>query len=494
YGKAWQWSAVFAVLIVLWGFSRPPNFFNALILIPFVAAIAVVWHRLTRPWIVTFIVILVSLAGIYLVRNYLVNKGDVWQNAFMNTLAANILPDAEKREFFAERGMPTDEVAMHFSGYIPANHGGDWNAIFGEWINERGRSVYLEYLLKTPFARAEEALRSPDRVLDPDALLQIYGREHENIGLEQPLPAWESRNIALLYNPGGITFIVIGILTLLLMLSMIAAQHHLDSRWLIPLVVILSTLPIALLNLNADAYEPRHHIANSLKLRLGIVMLALYCFDWMLTYRASYVQRLIAILIVLTGAVEFLSGYRLTRDNLVYPIVSAVSDKNLLKPWELDDLSYQLYQDIERDASIMKIQTDVIDGEVYTRDFIVNWNHHGIYPELMEREGKIGLAWRNTPQPIDVAGPQGAVYGPYYLDEETAAAYRAWRDTRLPGYLLDLGIDYVYVDALSWQHLPLYQRGVLENWYPEVTRIDESMGEGVLLWRIFEQRTWTAQA
>lgn len=450
----------FALLIFLWGFSRPPNYFNALVLIPLIGLVGVVWWRQVRPWWPVFGILLGTLAGVYGLRNYLVDFGDVWQNGFMNNVAANILVDDEKTAFFVERGMPNSPEALHFRGYVPANRGGDWEAVFGEWIETEGRSAYIQYLVLTAPERVWESLQRWELVLNPDMLGgYLYGRNPYF-----SLSDWQQQNSYLLYSPGGVTFIVLGILALLLMLSA-GWQKYLDWRWLVPLLLLISTLPIAVLNLNADAYEARAHTANSLKLRLAVLLLVIYGLDYWWTKRPkAQLQKTLVTGMVLLLGVEILLGYIFTRDKLVYPVVSAVfPETNMLAYRDVDDESYRVFQHVEYDARVLKLQTDVIDNEAYFRSFVMEWGISGIYGEFFHSGDSVAYIWRNTPQLISVAGPKGAVYGPIPLNESDQTAFLAWQERRLPGLLDAFDIEYVYIKNSAWASLPDYQQHLLEN-------------------------------
>lgn len=452
-------AACFASVIFLWGFSRPGNYFNSLLLVPLIGIASLVWWHKIRRWWLVLGVILISLAGIYLLRNYLVSYAGAWRNAFMNNIAANILVDEEKTEFFVERGMPNRPEALQFRGYVPANRAGDWNAVFGDWIDSHGQSAYMEYLILTAPDRTLEAARAWRKVVDPNMTTDLYGRK-----VDFDFSSWQLQNAYIIYNPGGVTFLALGVMALLLMLPTIA-NRELDWRWLIPLLMILSTLPMALLNLNADAYEARHHTANSLKLRLGVLLLIFYGLDnWLTKPSKSTFQKSVVVSVGVLFAIEILLGYTLIRDRLSYPLATAIfPNTNILQYREIDDDSYRIFQHIELNHRVLKLQTDSVENEAYLRAFLVRWGDAGVHPELFQYETGTAYVWRNTPQPIAVAGPKGAVYGPIPLDEQVSSDFVAWQERRLPGLLHSLDIDYVYIKASAWPSLKEYERWIFEN-------------------------------
>lgn len=451
----------FGVLIFLWDFSRPPNYINALLVLGAVLAGMILWRRsLQGKWLVISLIAATLLAA-YLVRNRLVNDANAWQNGFINNLSADILPYPEKRAFFAERGMPTDAAALHFAGYVPANYGGDWEAVFGEWINTRGRRAYLEYLLLKPADHLRELAQNWQKLIDPEILTDLYGRSTDHF-----LADWQLENTGLLYNGSGISFLVLAGLSLGLGLPRIV-QRKWDWRWLVPLLLILTTLPMIVLNWHSNVYETRHFVANGLKVRLGILLIALFCADRFLLERRTAPQSrwrtITGSLMLLTLAIEILCGYTFTRNQVAFPILSRLApNQNLLRGWGVTDLEYRLYRYAELDEPIMRIRTEVFD-DPYTRFFVVRWGEYDASGEVWDFPEGLAFAWRTSPQPIAAAGPQGAVYGPLYLEPAIAQGISRWRDSMLPGRLKKAAIDLVYVEDSAWEYLPPYQVALLQN-------------------------------
>ncbi len=481
----------FVLIIFLWGFSRPPNYFNALVLVPFLGLVFIKWRLQLRAWWPTFGTLIVALLTVYVLRSYLVDYSDVWQNGMMNTIAANILPDEKKTEFFVERGMPDSPEAMRFKGYVPARYAGDWEAVYGDWINTKSRRVYMEFLLLTAPQRIQEAAQRWNQVVNPDMLTYLYGRTPQP---QQQLPIWQRENAALLYNPSGITFLVLALVALFLMLSRFRRRET-DWRWLIPLVMIVSTLPIALLNLNADAYEARHHTANSLKLRLGILLLVFYSVDYLVIHMPKWRWKpaLLGTVSFLL-ALEFLSGYILTRDHLIYPLASLLfPNTNVLKYHEVDEDAYRVYQYAPLDSVVFRLQVDCVGTDCYQRAFRLAWVQNGIYPEIRAAEGQTSILWRNSPQPISVDGPKGPIFGAFPVSDEQSIAWQKWQEVRLPGLLALWDADYIFIKASMWRELPTHEQRIFEN--SDLYEFVKAWNSGDRLYRIAgSQTTWAELA
>ena len=174
------WGGGLAIGFVLWGFTLPTNYFVALSLAGTLSSIFIIltWRfpPLRQMWIFGSLIIL-SLVTVFVGRNLIIDAEDAWQDPFMNSLAGNILPYPDRTAFFAERGMPHDEAALYFAGWRPVRYAGDWQAIFGDWIEAHGRRTYLEYMLSDPVARISEPAENWDRILNPHVLFDMFGHE-----------------------------------------------------------------------------------------------------------------------------------------------------------------------------------------------------------------------------------------------------------------------------------------------------------------------------
>jgi hypothetical protein len=477
------WGAGLGLLLILWAYNRPPNFLNGLVVTAFLLALSLLWRRQTWRQPALFLPLIVSLVAIYGVRSYSLRESRDWQNAYMNNLAANILPYPDKVAFFAARGLPTTPEALSFAGYVPARYRGDWRPIFGEWLDTRAQSAYIEYLLANPPARLWEALRVWPKYLDPEFLIDERVRSAENLAYASQ---WQAQNRHWFYNPSGLSFLLWGgMLSVPLLWG--AWRGRADGRWLLPLALILTTLPMVVLNLNADAYEARHHVANSLKLRLGVLLLLFFVLDRWRGWGWSLLAGLIAL-------AEVGGGYLLLRDHVSYPLLSRLAPQtNLLYFWDVNATEYRLYQHVPLDESVLSHEVTVT-FQRYARLFVVSWGMFGVYPEIYQPDVEYAIGWRNTPDPITAGfSPQGPVYGPYPLPPEQAQAYANWGETHLPAALATLNIRYIYYTGTAWAGLQPFQQALLRHSpaFEQVATWGDDNGTARLYRVVGQQATWS---
>ncbi len=514
-----------AGLLIVWGFTRPPNYYTAILLAGFLLVIGIRFRL--RLYIIFISIIVLTLVGIYALRSRSVNNADspiAWKNSIMNNIAASVLPDADKRAFFAERGLPVTPEALQFAGYVPANRGGDWRPVFEEWIEEHGRQTYFEFLLSNPPARIWEVVKNWQKVLDAEVLLEMFGYTNS----QHFLADWQQN--ALLYNPGGFSFIVLGLITFLLMIF-IWRQEGYDRRWTVPLVVLLLFTAMSVITWYGDHYHARHHVGNNLMIRLSILLLCFYSVDkiiltpspsqgsgavdpipapygkgsiahdvrlslpllstrgetrlnplsryWERGWEVRDIRPLLIGLLATIAVIEILSGSLWTRNHVVYPVVSAVvPEYNVLRFWGVSDDEYRLYQHINLDETILLSRTQVFDGQPYVRQYVLRWGEFGAPGEIYPYENGLSFQWRTSPQPIASAGPQGVVYGPVMLDEQTTQFLTRWRGNFLPGNLRQFEIRYVYFDRITYNALPLYQQRLLNN--PSIYQPIQRWEDGIL--------------
>jgi hypothetical protein len=478
-------AAALLMVIFLWAVSRYPHSFISLGTMAILSLILVIrWRRLGGWRVILPIIIMGSLATFFL-ESIPVSRSDYWKQGFMNALAEKVLPDPDKTAFFVERGMPSGPEAMKYAGYVPARYAGPWEPIFDDWLEgEARRAYFVDYLLLRPFPRLMELGENWQKVFSPNIPLWFLSRKSPNGDLNQ----WRQNVHSLYYDPSSFAYFVAGILSLGLLLMILFRQRKLESPYIPPLVVLALALPTAYMNWYGDAYYERVFIGVSLQVKVGVMLLALLSLDRLLAspqplsiWRGAFKDvspsqqerwvggeavQLIASLLVLVALVEVAFGFAAIRNQIAYPILSRIApDTNVFRYWDVSDLEYHVFQHAPIGEPVMSLQQNVIDGQVYYREYMVYWAEAGMNGELRDDrpDDPVELAWRNTPVSYDIASPGGAVFGGQPFDTGRGASLKAWQETRLPGNLLDAGIHYLHVNTAVWETLPAFQVGVLRN-------------------------------
>ena len=463
---------VMIVTMLFWSLARYPNALLMLGMGGFLILLLVLAALFRRPlgaW--RLILPLVGIAAVvaFFAQSISVSQSDYWKQNMMNVLAEKVLPYEERTQFFAARNMPTSEQAMSFAGYVPARYHGDWESVFGNWMESEGRSVfYRDYLLLRPLPRLREILDHREQIFSPEVLVGWYSRGSAEGDLNQ----WQQDTHYLYYDPSAIAYFLAGVLGVVLLASLYFQdrKNAILSRFLPALVLLALMFPSAASNWYGDLYDERMYIGVSMMSKLGALLLVIYGIDAVLTHRkhgtlVSFVQSFAIALIIGLGLIEVFAGVGALRNRVTYPIVSAaLPDTNVLRFWGVSDLEYRVYQHAPIGEPVMSLQYFLgDDGSVYAREFIVYWSESGAHGELYERDGTLEMAWRASPVPISVSGPKGRVFGGFKLDQERNVLHLAWQDARLPGHLRGAGIEYVHVDTRLWAHLPGFQTRLIQN-------------------------------
>jgi hypothetical protein len=253
------WPSVGAVLgaTVLWTFVRDSHAYVSL----FVAVIvlASLAHRSGRPYKAALaaglvVVSLLSIAS--------ANEGVRWYQPMRDILLNRVAADRGMEEYFETRLGPN-------------------------WRDSDARRVYARYLLThpaytfgdpffgsqtTPFSSADSA----SALLDPD--LRIYNDNAADRGL--PLPAAVDDAVFV----HGKRSVVALVLIIVVAAAAVAIRFRASPVWIVPVVMLVSTVPHALVAYHLSGLEvDRHALEAALLLRVGALILALFALDALLT-------------------------------------------------------------------------------------------------------------------------------------------------------------------------------------------------------------------
>lgn len=264
-----------AIMTLYWSFIRDTN---AYIVLGIAGAIGLAlvgrWRRL--PDRATYLGLALLFVAIFLAQNWTANQGQRWQFPLVNVLGQRILVDEGRTAFFAASGMPTDEKVMRYRDNFAHSHG---NAIFRDadmayfrdWLEARGKSTYLRFLLSRPGEALREPIAAYKTILRPP--LGAYADEG---GLR--FPPWLLMLTGLLYIRAPEPIVA---LSLILLLALgLAALRAGRAVWLVPVLMALLVYPTMFLNWHGDAIEiGRHSYLVGVLLRLTFWMLICFVVD-----------------------------------------------------------------------------------------------------------------------------------------------------------------------------------------------------------------------
>jgi hypothetical protein len=226
----------------------------------------VVWAWRERRWIFAVVTAVVLLWGCVTYGN------DKWVERFNVTvdIAFYAGQDPDMFRWFLDEGMPPSS-AFFLRDYEDRYHALFGDAEFQDWVARDGENAYTVYLATHP----RFLLDGPLTALFTN---QAYGGEslvdHSNYQVADTLgvPAvWPQR--ATLFTAS--LLVATGVLSLA-----VVRRHRVDRRWVLPVALIASTLPHALLAYHAVPSEvARHGAVLAFVLVLGCWWLVILSVD-----------------------------------------------------------------------------------------------------------------------------------------------------------------------------------------------------------------------
>lgn len=245
----------------LWSFTRDTHVYFLLGAAGILTGGMILGWRKTHPFGWLYVTLLIAVMGIFFGQDYTANQAQRWQFSLANVLGQRILPDPVRTLYFVERGMPYNQRVIDFEGEWA--YTADYQATFGDWLMEGdSKRLYMRFLLSQPVTHTEEMLSVRHLLFDED--LKWYAHLEE-----KPLPDWQENLTAVFYLKQRpferLAFIAVGLTLLFLPL------WWEDGRWIVPMALFATVLPLAFIVWHGDALEvPRHAVGVNLQAHLAL--------------------------------------------------------------------------------------------------------------------------------------------------------------------------------------------------------------------------------
>lgn len=264
------------LLVVLAAFAatmtRDTNGYLALfVLVPLGVTVAVLGRRRLGLLLAGAIVLIFAFE----VWSYNVRR---WEPPLEDVIIKRVLPVPAALHYFRARGMPVragleDELTIN---RVPPNKVLDQApglVYFKPWFVQRARSTYVRYLLTHPDASLTTPIRRLDFLLAPPRGPPAGLDGYRPPGYRDVLPRLLVR--ALFPEMGwAVLGAIFGALTLALASW---RAGHADRTWLVPALMLISTVPLAVIVDNGDAIgTQRHALVVAITARLGLILLGLF--------------------------------------------------------------------------------------------------------------------------------------------------------------------------------------------------------------------------
>jgi hypothetical protein len=281
----WPRAALLSAALVPWVFSRDPHAWLLLMAVPPL----LVWVALPgRRW--PRALVLAGVCALAAAGLWSTSVGNRWQLPLEEVIAVRIAPNPEALLYFHEHGMPVDRrflllsARYRLTGDNPFPFPSPVQPLlmpWQRWFQRHGRSTYLRYLLSHPHELLKPLDHTRDILFDPDV------DSYDAAGSPRPVPA-----VADTLYPRGTTWPVVYLAIAVLLAAAAAWRVGVRREWIVPLFMLATALPFAMLIWIADtASIGRHAIPASQLLRLGTLVLAFFALDSLLAQRRSRSSR-----------------------------------------------------------------------------------------------------------------------------------------------------------------------------------------------------------
>jgi hypothetical protein len=286
---SWPWAVSVLVLAFLFAGTRTTNGY----LLPFllVPLAAVILRR--GRWVAAALV-----AASLLVAGITYASANVreWEVPLGEIVAGRVLQKPSEEAYFVARGMPVrpslaQDIWAHRSpeAEFEATPALAW---FRPWFFANARTVYTDYLVSHPGESIGDPLRNLSWMVSPSSsttdLQALPVGFYAARGYRPATPSFLNR---VLY-PSSAKHLLVWTVLALVFVAGFALMGWGRLVWTVPLVVLASTIPHAIIVWDGDdASTGRHALILAVLVRLGLFLISLYLMDAYLENRSAPAAR-----------------------------------------------------------------------------------------------------------------------------------------------------------------------------------------------------------
>lgn len=265
------------IVIGIWLFLRDINFYAVILLNVMVFAL-ILYFRVLRQRMLPFLVlVMLGSSVLAFFQNQRSIETDRWQFPLTNVIVQRILQDKTASQFFIERDLPITDTILDAEDAVDVYAQLDDMDAFDNWLDEKGRGVYISYLLQNPLSTIWEPIDQRDALLLIDDDLRGYSQIDDLHPIQSILT-----NLLAIHGPHlyGLS------LAIAIFAGSIALSYGIDWRWLLPLILLGLVYPLGFVAWHGDSVEvERHSLQVAVFWRLGFWLLVLIGLDSLLYKR-----------------------------------------------------------------------------------------------------------------------------------------------------------------------------------------------------------------
>jgi hypothetical protein len=261
--------SVMIVVTVLYSFTRESNLYFVVLGAVVFALISFskIVSKEARPYMIAYLVAAIVLL---VVQNLSFGSGNRWQIHIYDHLAKRVIPNQERLDYFVAAGLPlseqligiTDMPGYEYQPYLMFDS--EMGAV-RDWVNQKGVSTYLMYLITHPLDSVSEPFRKITLLLNGENTEYHYPRY-----AVPTIPDWLTTLTRRLYprEPlvmwGFFAVMVVGVGWYF------SKGNARQPAWLVVLVFLLSLYPMMFIVWHGNPLEIERHAAQiGLQFRLA---------------------------------------------------------------------------------------------------------------------------------------------------------------------------------------------------------------------------------
>ena len=272
--EKWQWKSfiLLTLLFAWWIGTRESNLYLSLLIAAILILVGAFYKKQRFYWLFAILLILFSYKNMQISKTLTMPR---WYYPLTNIVLNRILPDEEFLGFFEETGMPVSPELLSLSGGFA--HSGDF-AIFNSaalndvesWLYEKGKMVYLHFLIAHPIYTLTSPWENSKKMLTPDNIPEYAPEQY------QPPLGWLFGNF---FYPDSLWLLLLLALLTLVTAIKVFPLLNIPVTWLL-LTSLTLFFPHFYLVWHGDALEVgRHAVQVSVQLRLSLWLLLFVALD-----------------------------------------------------------------------------------------------------------------------------------------------------------------------------------------------------------------------
>jgi hypothetical protein len=280
---SWKWVWLVLAATLLWVAMRDTNAWAAVLAMPAVAVWIVRSRRRALPVAVLAGTLAIAAASMALASHARRDELPV-----LHVLGHRVIEEPGGLAHMHEHGMPDwqairkkrpinelDGMYGRISGAGPCSV---QCRLFGDWLQKKGRSTYLSYLVSHPVYSIGEPIKQIHSWIASDFK---SGRNYtwQRIALPDPLNA--------LLWPKHATQIVFWLVLIAVGAVLVAVRRRPPWLWAMPVTLLVTALPHGMLTWLGDENPGRHGLTAAVQARLGLIIVGVLVVDAALVLRAE---------------------------------------------------------------------------------------------------------------------------------------------------------------------------------------------------------------